>query len=252
MNLKQNNMRIKSSIIGLTMLLAASVFVSCSNCPDIDIRYTFTDGTDTTVTVQATPYSSGVDKGRDCYRIAFQKEDLVNVASVEIIPEFGRAKVGDEGYFLNAEGLLTKFLERKEDCMYRTEYNDLGLAGYKNSCEAWVAILKSLDLECREYTKYENGEYTMSLKYDIEHCGVYEPLIVDFYRLKDSDANYSGMARKFRLISCQLLLGREQRRMRFSDMRSKHLKSESDKHGNRHLLQYLIRHWRQNRRCMQP
>jgi hypothetical protein len=198
MNLKQNNMRTKNSTIGFIMLLAASVFVSCRECPDIDVRYTFTDGTDTTVTIQATPYSSGVDNGRDCYRIAFQKNDLTDVASVEIIPEFGRAKVGDEGYFLNAEGLLTRFLERKEDCMYRTEYNDLGLAGYKNSDEAWVAILKSLDLECREYTKYENGEYTMSLKYDIEHCGVYEPLIVDFYRLADGDANYSGMARKFR------------------------------------------------------
>ena len=65
MNLKQNNMRTKNSTIGFIMLLAASVFVSCRECPDIDVRYTFTDGTDTTVTIQATPYSSGVDNGRD-------------------------------------------------------------------------------------------------------------------------------------------------------------------------------------------
>lgn len=189
------------------LLIAAFSLVSCRECPDIMIRYTFMDGTDTTVTIKAVPYASGTDKGNDCYRISFTEKDMENVATVDIIPEFGLAKAGDDGYFLNGEGLLTRFTERKEDCMYRTQYNDLGLAGFKTGKDAWVAILKSLDLECREYTRYENGNYTMSLQYDIEHCRLYEPLIVDFYRLEEDDADYSGMARKFReyMIAADLM-----------------------------------------------
>lgn len=186
-------------IAGFAILFMVTVsLVSCADCPEVEIKYTFMDGTDTTFVVEAEPYASGVGKGKDCYRISFVEDDVKDVAEVEILPEFGRAKVGDEGYFLNAEGLLTRFIERKENCMYRTEYNDLGLAGFKKADESWVAILKSLDLECREYVYYEDGNYTMSLKYKIEHCRLYEPLIVDFYRLKEEDADYSGMARKFR------------------------------------------------------
>lgn len=198
----------RQSIYAFAALITAGAsIISCQEHPEIEVRYTFKDGADTTVFIEATPYASGVDKGKDCYRVSFTDEDLKDVATVEIIPEFGYAQTGDEGYFLNAEGLLTRFEERKEDCMYRTEYNDLGLAGYKTPAGAWVAILKSLDLECREYIRYEEGRYSMSLEYDIEHCGVYEPLIVDFYPLDEDEADYSGMARKFReyMIAADLM-----------------------------------------------
>ena len=188
----------KLALNSILSLLVAFSLVSCAETPCADLKLTFKDGSDSTMTVSMERYASGVGKGKDCYRVHFEAEDLKDVATVEITPDFGYAEVGDEGYFLNAEGLLTRFIERKEDCKYKTEYNDLGLAGYKTPAGTWVGILKSLDLECREYTRYENGRYSMSLKYEIGDCGVYEPLTVDFYRLEGDDADYSGMARKFR------------------------------------------------------
>ena len=138
----------------LSVLIVTSAAASCSRGPVADVMLTFKDGSDTTLTVGMKHFASGVDKGRDCYRLQFEDGDLDNVAKVEIIPSFGKAIEGDEGYFLNAEGLLTKFLPRENKCSYRTEYNDLGLAGYKHAQDCWVAILKSLDLECREVISY--------------------------------------------------------------------------------------------------
>ena len=118
------------SILGV--LFVASVTVSCSQGPVADVMLSFKDGSDTTLTVGMKRFASGVDKGRDCYRLQFEESDLDNVAKIEIIPSFGKAEEGDEGYFLNGEGLLTKFLHREEKCSYRTEYNDVGIAGYKH------------------------------------------------------------------------------------------------------------------------
>lgn len=193
------------SILGV--LYVASVTVSCSQGPVADVMLTFKDGSETTLTVGMKRFASGVDKGKDCYRLEFKDCDLDNVAKVEIVPSFGKAEEGDEGYFLNSEGLITKYLPREETCSYRTEYNDVGIAGYKHGDDCWVAILKSLDLECRELVSYEEGKYRFALQYNIVDCGLYEPLTVDFYRLEGKDANYSGMARKFRkyMISAGLM-----------------------------------------------
>ena len=108
------------SILGV--LFVASVTVSCcSQGPVADVMLTFKDGSDTTLTVGMKRFASGVDKGKDCYRLEFKDCDLDNVAKVEIVPSFGKAEEGDEGYFLNSEGLITKYLPREETCSYRTE-----------------------------------------------------------------------------------------------------------------------------------
>ena len=202
-------MKAKNSSLFLvtSLLIAASLSISCRQNPVSEVLFTYKDGSDTTFTIEMKPYASGVFKGKDCYRICLDSAALKDVAKVEICPTFARADTSDKGYFLNAEGLISKFLPRKENCFYKTEYNDLGLAGYLKNDECWAGILKSLDLECREEIRYQDGQYSFALKYDIEHCGVYEPLTVDFYPLKGDDADYAGMARTFRkyLISAGLM-----------------------------------------------
>jgi len=189
----------KHPLFGALILTATALLsASCAKGPDIDLILKYKDGKDTTYAMTLKPYASGVDKGKDCYRLQLDAQALEGVAEVSIVPAFGRAKTGDEGYFLNAEGLLTKFLPREKECSYRTEYNDLGMAGYKVGEACWTGILKSLDFECKEEVKYNEGQYTFALNYKIGDCGVYEPLIVDFYPLEGEDADYSGMARLYR------------------------------------------------------
>ncbi|MBR0300568.1 MAG: hypothetical protein IJQ93_09665 [Bacteroidales bacterium] len=182
----------------IILFALASFLVSCAVSPVVEIRLTDRTGQDTVVTIKLKCTSSGVLCGKDCYRLELQQEDLAETAFLKIIPEFGKASEGDDGFFLNAEGLMSKFSPRTQECSYRTEYNDVGIAGYKCGKECWVGVLKSLDLECRETIFYSGGKYEFSLDYDIGDCGVYEPLIVDFYPLKGKNASYSGMARLFR------------------------------------------------------
>ena len=75
------------SILGV--LFVASVTVSCSQGPVADVMLTFKDGSDTTLTVGMKRFASGVDKGKDCYRLEFKDCDLDVVRLPSTLEEIG-------------------------------------------------------------------------------------------------------------------------------------------------------------------
>ena len=65
---------------------------------------------------------------------------------------------------------------------------------------AFVAIQKSLRGEFTQMVRVKNGVYRLNPRYKIEKIEFdpYDDIVIDYYPLEGEDANYSGMARKYR------------------------------------------------------
>jgi len=72
--------------------------------------------------------------------------------------------------------------------------------GVKTPERCFVAIVKGMPLEHRQYVEVTKGIYSVYARYDLSRIEFrpYEDAVIDFYPLAGADANYSGMARTYR------------------------------------------------------
>lgn len=110
------------------------------------------------------------------------------------------ANKGDDGYFIvpNVDFGYRGFFKYDNG---RSLY-DLQMAfwGVKSPKGTYVAIAKGLQLEARVILEAVNGVHKLSVRYDISRIDFdpYEDIIVDFYKLEGKDADFVGMAKKYR------------------------------------------------------
>jgi len=117
---------------------------------------------------------------------------------IDIVGDFGKAKKGEDGYFVlppNSIGSFTKDNGKAEQ-----RNMSLPIFGMKNPRNCFVAIVKGLRFEFSTIVNVENGNYLMFPRFHIKgiEFAPYEDLIIDFYELKGDNANYSGMGRTYR------------------------------------------------------
>lgn len=150
----------------------------------------YTDGRcDTTVCV--------LEKQSDFYRFYRRKEDLRSLVSLEIIPEFERAKLGDDGYYVLPNDFLFRF-DSKTDQIYSLNSQPMPIAGALTPAGCWLEIVKGLQFENTISIVVKNGVYSLRRRFDFKDVNPYEDIIVDYYPLVGDDASYSGMGRTYR------------------------------------------------------
>jgi len=76
----------------------------------------------------------------------------------------------------------------------------MSMFGLKTPERCFVAIVKGMPLEHTQNVGVKDGVYTVYVRYDLKRIEFYpyEDIVIDFYPLVGNDANYSGMARKYR------------------------------------------------------
>ncbi len=144
-----------------------------------------------------------IEKIMDCSQsgatIKVSKDWLLaaDVATLEIVPDFAKAKAGDCGYYVFPDGMLGKFGFRKNG-EYALKRLPMAMSGMKTPSVSFVSIIKSGRFESLIVAKVVNGNYEMFHRFDYTQSKPYEDIVLDYVFLKGKDADYSGMARVYR------------------------------------------------------
>ena len=134
-------------------------------------------------------------------RLRIPKSEIPKDAnSIEIYPDTAVAKKGDDGYFIFSRGEYINFT--RDDFFMARPQNLMPIFGAKTPSETFVGIAKTLHNEYVLGASAKDGIHKMFLKYNPKGVpgGLDQDIVIDFYTLTGSDANYSGMGRKYRQI----------------------------------------------------
>ena len=178
----------------VAMLVAMSC---CKTGESVELRITYKDGTSAT---EVRPLKRVW--GEDYIRFEMSQEELAKIADLKVLPSFGRANVGDEGYFVSSDAMLTTFKTLSKDARRsrKISFHPLAMNGYKVGERCYAAIMKGLQFECVHMLEViDDKEYQYYYHYNtLKDIEPYEDLTIDFYPLEGEDADYAGMARCYR------------------------------------------------------
>lgn len=181
----------------VAILLAVSC---CKTTESVELQITYKDGTTATEVRQLE--MKGCLCGDKYLHFEMSQEELAKIADLKVLPSFGRAKVGEEGYFVSSDGMLTTFKPLSEGARRsrKISFHPLAMNGYKVGEKCHVAIMKGLEFECNHMLELvDDKEYQYYYHYNtLKDIEPYENLSIDFYPLEGKDATYAGMARKYR------------------------------------------------------
>lgn len=122
---------------------------------------------------------------------------------VEIHSGLFTAKTGEDGYFVipsilnNGHSALTLFRNRP-DTESVFEKNDMPVYAVKHGNRACLAVVAGMSLEYSLVAGVKNGTYYIYPRFLLDDGKAYEDIVIRFFELSDSDANYSGIARRYR------------------------------------------------------
>ena len=172
----------------LTLLL----FISFGIHSQVNITYTYKDGTKKEVTLKL------IEK-KDFKRLQIKKKDIIknHIQAINISPTFANACVGETGYYIFPDGCLCSFREQP-DTIYTPRKLHMPFYGIKTSQGAYAAIVKSSKYEFSYLASKKGKHFTFNQIYDFKNANPYEDIIIDYYKLPQEDADYSGMARVYR------------------------------------------------------
>ncbi len=125
-------------------------------------------------------------------------------AFVEFHLDEFRASAGDDGYFLiptfterNRPSGLTRFRERP-DMEHVSRSNDMPVFGINRGNSGILAVVSGMGLTYSIVVQVKNGCYTMFPRFHFDGGKPYEAPEILRFDLTGTDADYSGMARRYR------------------------------------------------------
>ena len=184
----------KSNLI-MTLGIAALFSVLClaGAAAEMEIRWHRTDG-ETKIEYRPINELDGVAVFR------LERREIIDrkVSSVELTPDFARAKKGDKGFWVVSSGETGTFRcdDGTLDC---NRWQLMSFYGMQTPERTFVAIVRKLKYYFTTRVVAENGVYRMSCVLENELAShPYEDLEIEFRRLEGEDATLPGMARAYR------------------------------------------------------
>ncbi|MBP5322022.1 MAG: hypothetical protein J6334_13680 [Kiritimatiellae bacterium] len=116
--------------------------------------------------------------------------------SIAIKTDFAQADKGEPGYAVFPNGHLCRF--RAEKGTKQLEHPPMPIFGMKTPRGTFVAIVTGMPYTFALRLTVENGHYTLYPLFKHAIHEPYEDIVIDYYRLTGSDADYAGMARRYR------------------------------------------------------
>ena len=182
-------MTLRQLMIGV----AGMVLVGESPAAEMEILWRFGDGT-SSVERRALAEEDGVAV------FTLPRAEIVakGAKSVELTPDFARAKKGDRGFWAVSSGETGTFRcdEGSLDC---NRWQLMSFYGMQTPERTFVAIVRKLKYYFTTRVVAERGAYRMSCVLERELASQpYEDLEIEFRRLDGKDASLAGMARAYR------------------------------------------------------
>ncbi len=140
----------------------------------------------------------------------FEKIDAttyrIRIPNEIISPEWGtlniytpltEASLGEKGYWFGADGRLGYFTEENASMFMR--FNPMPIFGLKKSNIGVLVQVRGMRHDFMTICIAQNGKYRIFPSFLLrEAVEAYEDIVVDYKIFKNSDANYSAMARSYR------------------------------------------------------
>lgn len=131
------------------------------------------------------------------WRLKVATDEMRGIRSIDVIPDWARVPKG-EGYWVFPDGHYGTFT--RDQGSYFNRRARLAMYGVCRPQGTYVAIVKGLRTEFGSYIEAKQGVYEIFPRFEIQKIEFdpYEDIVIDCYRLTGDDANYSGMARRYR------------------------------------------------------
>ncbi len=156
--------------------------------------------TATTLTGKKERVHADVIEQNEKITVRVTKEAITkNIKSIDFMPEMGCSQAGDSGYMVipDKSSFLTEFHQREDTEFICTQYL-MPIFGVKNSKGCFVAIVTGMPYDYELVAGAKDGMYYIYPRFVFEGEVPYEDIVVEYHWLKGEDANYSGMARRYR------------------------------------------------------
>jgi len=155
------------------------------------------DGSSRTVPVSITDQVSG-------YTARLRREAILpGAVSVDFMPDHLTARAGDDGYLVVPHGhrwsgsFISLFTERPD-----TEFVSSGCIlpffGIRQEGQAVLAVITGMPYDFEVVASVTGGRYRIFARFQLDGDAPYEDLSIQYILLSGQDANYAGMARRFR------------------------------------------------------
>jgi len=177
---------------GRAIVWSCVVFMAGNACgKDAELRLVGLDGARRVVRREMTRMPDSA------WRVRFATDEMVGLRSVEVVPEMARVSKG-AGYWVFPDGHYGALT--REDGVYSNRRARLAMYGICRPAGSFVAIIKGLRTEFSSHVVAKKGVYEIFPRFELEKIefNPYEDIVIDCYELTGEDANYSGMARRYR------------------------------------------------------
>ena len=178
---------------------AFACFCACAGtAAQVELTYTFADKREEIRTVTVMPDTNGV------LTVIVKRSELpAGVDYVAILPEFARATVGEEGYYVTPDGYLGSFRLTNGVCTVAgpsTFYgrNFMPIFGMKNPRATFVGIVGTMRFEYDLNVRAKAGVYTIAPRFKVSGFVPPDDLVIHYHMLSGREADYAGMARAYR------------------------------------------------------
>ena len=123
-----------------------------------------------------------------------------DVRAIRVLPDFAKAAVGEDGYYLEPSGNCGRFKPRKEPAERKSSASRLHMPvyGMKTSRGAFLAIATGMAYHASIHVKVTNGVYEVAFRFDEDMDRIYEDPAIEFHLFGGTDAGYNEMARAYR------------------------------------------------------
>lgn len=162
-----------------------------------ELEFVYANGTAERAAMQVTEE----EKGKTV--VSFPKERIPEgVEQINVIPEFLSAKADEDGYYIIPElwigNMLCRIREREDDEYVCHAAYIMPIMGAKRGETAHLLVLTGMTYDYDMVTGVKNGVYYSYPRLLPQLRPIYENIEITIYELTGNDANYSGMARKYR------------------------------------------------------
>lgn len=153
-----------------------------------------------------------VQKTEDSIIVSISKDmDFSNIKSIDFDYFECAAKLGDKGYMViprcepGYDYCLSRFENHTEEFEKLLRDCNMPVFGVKNPKECYIAYVSGMSYDYYLKISLKDGIYKIYPVFNIDGEQPYEDIRVEYFMLSGDDADYSGMARRYR--RCRLERG---------------------------------------------
>ena len=182
----------------LYMMILTCICAGRMMAAQIELTYTFSDKHEEKKTIAIEPDAKGL------LTVIVKRSELpLGVEHVSVLPEFARAKVGEDGYYVTPDGFMGTFRLQKGSCTIHGPggfygRNFMPIYGMKNPRATFVGIVTTMRFEYDLHVQANEGVYTIVPRFQVSGFVPPDDIVIHYHILSGKDADYAGMARAYR------------------------------------------------------